>query len=117
MGTTLTIFLLILLLCQLFLIVRTVKLKRLSMKYASFWIILIIAMSVIVIFPKLLFIMSDFFGFEKTSNMIFLLGFFFLFYVIFILNTSICNQNEKIRLLIQEISILKERVDKDGKEK
>ena len=117
MGITLKLFLLILLLCQLILIVRTVKLKRLSMKYASFWIILILLMSVIVVFPKIVFIMSNFFGFEKTSNMIFLLGFFFLFYVIFILNTSICNQNEKIRLLIQEISILKERVKQDGKEK
>lgn len=47
--------------------------------------------------------------------MIFLLGFFFLFYVSFIITTSISIQNEKIKTLIQEVSLLKESVEKNGK--
>lgn len=115
MSIILRIFLIILLLFQLFLIVNTVKRKKLTMKYASFWIILIMMMAMVVIFPEIVFKLSSLLGFEKTSNMIFLLGFFFLFYVTFIITTSISIQNEKIKLLIQELSIIKESVKEDGK--
>ena len=114
MNISLKIFLLVLLLLLLFLIIKTIKSKKLSMKYGSFWIFLIIIMVIIVIFPQLLFKISNIFGFEVASNMIFLLGFFFLFYIIFILTISLSIQNNKIKTLIQEISILKESV-KNGK--
>lgn len=115
MSIELKIFLLLLLVFQLFLIIRTVKRKKLTMKYASFWIVLIILMGIVVIFPNIVFELSFLAGFEEASNMIFLLGFFFLFYVSFIITTSISIQNEKIKLLIQEVSILKESVNKNGK--
>ena len=115
MNIMLKVFILLLLLLQLILIIRTVKLKKLSMKYGSFWILLLILMTLVVIFPNIIFSLSKIFGFEASSNMVFLLGFFFLFYVIFILTISISIQNEKIKLLIQEISLLKESVNKNGK--
>lgn len=115
MNIMLKVFILLLIIFQLILIVRTAKLKKLSMRYCSFWILLLLLMTVIVIFPNMVFSISNFFNFEASSNMIFLLGFFFLFYVIFILTISISVQNEKIKLLIQEISILKESVKKNGK--
>lgn len=115
MSVTLEISLIVLLIFQLFLIINRVKRKKMTMKYASFWIFLIILMSIIVIFPSIVFKLSELMGFEKTSNMIFLLGFFFLFYVSFIITTTISIQNEKIKSLIQEISILKESVRSNGK--
>lgn len=115
MNIELKIFLLLLLVFQLFLIIRTVKKKKLTMKYASFWIVLIILMVIVVIFPNIVFKLSSLAGFEEASNMIFLLGFFFLFYVSFIITTSISVQNEKIKLLIQEVSMLKESVNNNGK--
>ena len=87
-----------------------------SMRYGSFWIFLLILMSIAVIFPNILISISDYFGFEVASNMIFLVGFFFLFYIIFILTISLSKQKDQIKSLIQEVSILKERVQKDGKE-
>lgn len=115
MSIALKISLLVLLVFQLFLIIRTVKKKKLTMKYASFWIALIILMAIIVIFPGIIFKLSKLAGFEEPSNMVFLLGFFFLFYVSFIITTSVSIQNEKIKLLIQEVSLLKESVNKNGK--
>lgn len=115
MNNILKLFLILILLFQLFLIVYTVKKKNLSIKYASFWIFIIIIMTIVVIFPEIIFKLSELFGFEKPSNMIFLLGFFFLFYIIFTITTSISMQNKKIKLLIQEVSLLKERENKDGK--
>ena len=110
MNIVLKISLLLLLVFQLFLIIRTVKKKRLTMKYASFWIFLIILMTIVVIFPEIVFKISKLAGFEEPSNMV-----FFLFYVSFIITTSISIQNEKTKLLIQEISMLKESVNKNGK--
>ena len=74
-----------LLILQLVLIINRVKRKKMTMKYASFWILLIIIMSIVVIFPGIVFKLSNIAGFEEASNMIFLLGFFFLFYVSFII--------------------------------
>lgn len=116
MPSLLKLFLLILILLQLILIIRTIKSRKLSIRYGSFWILLLLLMTIPVIFPEIFEIISNFFRFEATSNMVFIIGFFFLFSLNFILITSISIQNEKIKLLIQEVSILKERIDKNGKE-
>ncbi len=117
MSIELKIFLLALLLVQLYLIIRDTRKKHLTIKYTSLWVFLILIMAVVVMFPGLVFKLSELAGFEKTSNMIFLLGFFFLFYLSFILTTIISKQNEKINLLIEEVSMLKERVKSDEKKR
>ncbi|MBQ8219160.1 MAG: DUF2304 domain-containing protein [Bacilli bacterium] len=115
MSIELQIFLIILLLFQIFLIIKTVKSKKMSMKYCSFWLVIIFILIFITIFPNLIFKLSDFLGFEKTSNMIFLIGFFFLFYIIYSLTISLSIQNNKIKRLIQEVSLLKESENTNGK--
>lgn len=112
MSEVLKLSLLLLLLIQIALIIKSVKKKKFSIKYACFWIFLILIMSLGVLFPQVVFVFSKILGFEKASNMVFLLGFFFLFYIIFTLTANISVQNEKIKLLIQEISLLKEKIDK-----
>ena len=111
----LSVFLILMLIIQLLLIGLTIKQKKLSIKFGSFWIIMVLIMIILVLFPSFIYSLSDFFGFETSSNMLFLLGFFFLFYISFILTTTISIQNEKIKNLIQEISLLKESVDNNGK--
>ena len=117
MNLNLKIFLILVLIIQLFLIFMIVRKKKLTMKYASFWIFLIIVMVFIVLFPQIVLALASFFGFEVASNMVFLLGFFFLFYISFIITTTISVQNEKIKVLIQEVSMLKSnnRVNKREK--
>ena len=116
MNLILKLFLFLIILFQLILIIHTIKKRKMSMRYGSFWIFLLILMSIAVLFPNILISISDFFGFEVASNMIFLVGFFFLFYIIFILTISLSKQKEQIKTLIQEVSILKESVRKNGKE-
>lgn len=115
MSNILKVSLILLLLLQVILIINSVKKKKFSIKYASLWIFLLTLMAIIVIFPELVFIMAKFMGFEKASNMVFLLGFFFLFYIIFTLTASISIQNEKIKLLVQEVSLLKEKIEINDK--
>ena len=117
MTINLKLFLMILLLVNLFLIFKRFKLKKISVKYVVFWIILIFLLILSVCFDSVFLQISKVFGFEKTSNMIFLLGFFFLFYLNFIFMTTISTLNDKIKYLIQETSLLKERVEMYEKRK
>ena len=117
MNLTLRIFLIILLLTQLLLIVHHVKYKKISMKYASMWLVVIFCLIIVCIFPSLVIILSQYLGFEAPSNMVFLIGFFVLSYISFILSISISLQNIRIKNLIQEISILKKEIENKERKK
>lgn len=117
MNLSIKLFLLLLILLQLILIIHTIKSRKMSMRYGSFWICILMLMSVAVIFPNIFINLSDFFGFEAASNMVFIIGFFFLFYIIFILTMSLSKQHSTIKSLTQEISILKESVNKNEKKR
>lgn len=117
MNISIKLFLFFLILLQLLLIIHTLKSRKMSMRYGSFWIFILILMSIAVVFPNIFIKLSGFFGFEAASNMIFLIGFFFLFYIIFILTMSLSKQHSTIKNLTQEISILKERVNKNEKKR
>ena len=67
------------------------------------------------IFPEIVFKISKLAGFEEPSNMVFLLGFFFLFYVFVYYYYKYIDSKRKTKLLIQEISMLKESVNKKWK--
>ncbi len=117
MDVKLQIFLLTLLLIQILLIIWTIRTRKMSMRFGSLWVVLILAMAWIVIFPQFILRLSTCFGFEVPSNMLFLLGFFFVLSMIFMLTASISALNEKMKLLIQEISLIKKCVDQYGKKK
>ena len=110
MSPSLKIFLFLFLLIQLFLILKTIKIKKMTIRYGSFWIFIIVLLGVAIVFPNIFITLSNFFGFETTSNMIFLIGFFFLFYLIFILTISLSKQHSVIKILVQEVSILKSKI-------
>ena len=54
-----------------------------SMRYVTVWIFILILLFIFAIFPNILIVISNFFGFEATSSMIFLIGYFLLFYLVF----------------------------------
>ncbi len=112
MNLSLKIFLFFILLLQFILIIYTIKSRKISMRYGSFWIFILVLMCIAIIFPNIFINISSLFGFETTSNMLFLFGFFFLFYIIFILTISLSKQQAIIKILIQELSILKAKIEK-----
>ena len=54
---------------------------------------------------------SKMLGFEAPSNMLFVLTIFIAFYLIFNLTTIMSQENKKNILLIQEVSLLKKKVE------
>ena len=115
MSITLRVFLLLLILVMFFMILHTVKKYKMSIRYILIWLFLLVVLLFIVIFPNVLISITSFFGFEKTSNMVFLIGYFILFYLVFIQSVENSIMKKEITNLVQELSLLK-KDKKDGKD-
>lgn len=117
MTDNLRFTLLVVVLSLMVMVLTELKKKSIMTKYALLWILSSIAMLISICFPILLEEVSIFLGFEKTSNMIFLIGFFILFCIVFGLTMIISKQKKEIIALIQQVSILTYRYESDEEKK
>lgn len=94
-------------------IIITIILKkgRIPMKFALVWYVPSAAIVLLALFPNLFEFVADVFGFQTISNLV--AGFLFvvLFLIIIALTIIIAGQTTKINLLIQEVSLLKKKID------
>ncbi len=97
-------------------IINFIKKDNISLKYSLIWLISGISMIVATMIPNFLEGMSHFLGFELVSNMIFMIAIIILLMICFSFTIIVSRQTQKIKLLIQEVSILKNRVEKLEKE-
>ena len=111
MSISLNVVLIIITLIYLFMVIRSIRKKNLQMSFSIFWLITGIMLIIALIIPNLVENISKLLGFEVPANMIFCLTIFVSFYLIFNLTISLSKENKKNKELIQEISILKKRVD------
>ena len=88
------------------------KRGRIPLKYALVWIAPATIILLVAIMPKSLEIMTQFLGFQTISNMVVGLILFILISITISLTVIVSGQRTKITLLIQEISILKEKCSK-----
>ncbi len=95
----------------LIIIVACLKRNSISIKNSVAWFILPVAFLFIAIFPAPIIALSDLFGFETLSNIIFVIIIALLILVCFSLTISLSRQQVKITKLIQELSILKEKTN------
>ena len=70
-------------------------------------LILVIAIAI----PNFVQAISKTLGFEVSVNMIFCTAIFLSFYLIFNLNVIISKENKKNTVLIQEMALLKKRIE------
>lgn len=105
--------------CLIFMIYIYKKIEKgeFQLKYSLAWYAVILILIFVTIFDKILIPIRDFFGFETTSNMIFLLGFTAMAMLLFSLNLRISELLSKNTVLTQEVALLKKEIDKDGKNK
>mgnify|MGYP000112605639 CR=1 FL=1 len=115
MDIKLRITITILLLLSLIYIFPVIKNKKLSMKYGVFWTLVFLIFIIMLIFPNMLTSIATFLGFEKVSNMLFLFGYFALMYFVFALYLTVTKLNNENRKLIQELSLLKYKCERDDK--
>lgn len=94
----------------LILILKSVKRRKLNINFSIFWILISIVLIVSIAMPNMVEFFSRLLGFEKASNMIFFLTIFIIFYIILVLMVYISKEIQKNISLVQEISILKNRI-------
>ena len=99
----------VLLMVSIILILRKGKL---STKYAILWLFAGIIMILLIVFPQILNFLTNLLGFEVQSNMIFSIFIGILLFISLSLTIIISGQKDKINSLIQEVSMLKEKINK-----
>lgn len=83
--------------------------KKVNIKYALIWIILFSLLFVTVIVPGFLIWTTHLLGFKTASNMVISAIIAVLIVITIALTVIVSNQDKKIRLLIQEVSLLKDK--------
>lgn len=116
MTAKLLIYSIISILFVIFCIINILKKGRMNVKYALIWLVTFGTLLVCILIPGLLDSITKLLGFNLSSNLIIV---FFIGILVFInisMTIIISGQTEKIKLLIQEISILKKEF-KDNEKK
>lgn len=117
MQISLKLVLIVITLIYILLILKSIKKKKLQMSFSLFWLITGILLIIALVIPNLVENISKTLGFEIPANMLFCLTIFVSFYLIFNLTVALSKENKKNTLLIQEVSLLKKRVDELEKSK
>lgn len=116
MQMTLKAALIVIVLIYIFCILKAVKRKKMRITYLIFWMIIGVILIVALLIPNFVDNVSRWLGFEMPINMIFSVAIFVILYLIFSLTILISKEEQKNVLLIQEISMLKKRVEDLEKE-
>lgn len=111
MRIELRIALIIVTLIYLFIILKAIKHKKMQISFSLFWIFTGIVLVIAALIPNFIENISTLLGFQTAANMIFCAAIFMCFFLIFNLTISLSKENKKNIKLIQEISILKKRVE------
>ena len=88
-----------------------VKKGRMPIKYSLLWYFSSLIIFVLSVFPFIIEYISELFGFKTLSNLITAIMICILLFLTMSLTIITAGQKRKITLLIQEISILKKRVE------
>ena len=96
-------------------IIQILKRGKVPIKYSLVWFLSTIIMLLVAFFPDLLIVIAKIIGFETMSNMVIGVMIIILFLISMALTIIVSGQKEKITLLIQEVSILKRKVEEDEK--
>ena len=97
-------------------IVYMIKKRSLDLKYALSWLLALVFVLVLGLFPVLLTKLSMALGVWAPVNMIFFLGFCFSLLIIFTLTVMLSRMAERVRKLAQAVAMNEEKLDRMGRE-
>lgn len=114
MGNNLRILLLIFSIIGFIFIFYFLKKEKIPIKYSLFWFLSVLIILSISLFPNFLSSIKDIMGFQTISNMIIGIILTLLLIITFLLTMIVSKQKSQITILIQEVSLLKNKIgDKD----
>ena len=86
-------------------IFRTVRKNRLQMRFSVIWIGLALAMMVMALCPGLIFALTALVGMEVPANLLYLGAIFLLLVLSFSHTVQLSAQSERLKSLVQQISL------------
>ena len=110
MNEILQIFLIACLILFLIVIIRFVAKKRLNLKYSLIWLIAVISMLMVTIFPQSVDKISKLVGIAAPVNTIFLFGGMFIILILLTLTFIVSHMNNRIYRIVQTIALLEKRL-------
>ncbi len=114
MSGLLRVVLIISALIMLIFMLNKIRQEKMKIEYTVFWIIFSSVLVIMGIWPKLFYVISDFFGFQSPISMIYLVVIFILILKIFFMTIQISQLENKIDNLVQEVAIDR-KIDQDRK--
>lgn len=114
---TLRITLCIAVICYFILILIYLKKKMLELKYTLIWLLSGVVMGIMIFFPELLVFFVRLLGIESNMNGLYVLCFAFIIAILMTLTSIVSRQSMKIKILIQELSIMEKRIRELEEEK
>ena len=115
MSSSLRLWVFIVALIIILVIVQILRKGRVPIKYSLLWFISASIIMLVAVFPNILNFMANLMGFKTISNMVIGIMLVILLFITMSLTIIVSGQKEKITLLIQEVSILKRKVEEDEK--
>lgn len=115
--TSISIFMVLLSILFLVFIIRLIRQSTFTLENSLLWLGIGIIMLLFSIFPGIPEYFSTLFGFETMSNFLLVMAVLFSLIQLIVFTKHITKQTNEIKSLIQEVSILKEKIERIGKEK
>ena len=98
-------------------LITNIKNKKLQLSYSIFWLIAGVILVIVLLIPNCLNVITKFLGFEIPSNMIFFITIVMEFYLILQLMITLSKESKRNISLIQEVSMIKKKVEEIEKNK
>lgn len=115
MSLKLQVIIILALLVTAGLIVNMVRKQKIDLRYALGWILICIPILILTVFPSLITQISNLLGIASPVNMLFFVGFIFVIIIIFTLSVSVSHLATKLKMMAQEIAILKHELNEKSK--
>lgn len=93
-------------------IIRSINKNIFLLKNAIRWLFISAGLVILAIFPKLPEWLGNLLGFETTSNFLLIAAIFVLLFIEIKNSVLLSKQQNQIKLLIQELSIVKDKKEK-----
>ena len=107
---TLQVTLSIAVICYFIIILYYLKRKMLELKYTLIWLVVGVIMGIMIYFPELLVRFVRILGIESNMNGLYILCIAFIMMILMTLTSIVSRQQMKIRILIQELSMMEKRI-------
>lgn len=97
-------------------IMNMVRKKKVDLRYVISWLVILVVILMLDVFPQMLIQLADLFGIATPSNMVFFVGFLLVFILLYTATLTISKLSIKLERISQEVAILQNELEKAKKQ-